>query len=96
MIKVIYPEGISLLNWAGALVFDYPEEFLPKLEDENQLIPWGASVANSGIFKTVGIPTPENVIGKDKKEDKNAWIAWAKVVYISMANELDTPQNIIV
>lgn len=96
MIKVVYPEGINLINWAGALVFDYAEEFIPKLEDEKKWQEWGAMVANSGVFKKIGIPTPSNIIGENKKDNIEDWQIWAKMVYICMANELDTPQNIIV
>lgn len=84
MIKVIWPEYITLNNWAGNLVADYSTEFIPILQDENKWQEWGAIVASTGIFVQAKLPLPNSF--------KN-WQDWAKVVYNLMSTEDTTMQT---
>lgn len=82
--RIVYPEYISLKDWAGALMTDYPEAFLPILEDENKWQDWGAAVAASPFFKASRVPTPFSVTAAGKEEKFKSWQEWAKAVYICM------------
>ncbi|HUV84864.1 MAG TPA: hypothetical protein VMV86_04095 [Methanosarcinales archaeon] len=91
MIKVIYPEYISIKNWAAALVADYPNEFLPILQDENKWKEWGSTVVSSGAFAKLNIPAPFKIIEGQRKDAFKTWQSWAKVFYLQMSN--DTSDN---
>jgi hypothetical protein len=88
MIKVIWPEYISLKDWAAALVTDYPNEYLPLLEDENNWQEWGTIVISTGMFERAGIPAPFSIAQGLKKDNFENWQAWAKVVYTNLSNEV--------
>jgi hypothetical protein len=85
MIKVIYPDRISLNYWANSLVADYFTENLPQLVDSNENSgawrKWGALVAGTGTFLAASVPSPVNETKFKKWED------WAKAVYLIMSNE---------
>jgi hypothetical protein len=85
--KVIWPEYISLKDWSAALIFDYYNEPLPILENDNNWPQWGAIVAGTGVFANNNIPSPLS-FGKSKNSPEfKDWQAWAKVVYNIMSNE---------
>lgn len=89
--KIIWPEYIELKPWANALLFDYANEPLPILEDENKWAEWGAIVAGTGTFSRNNIPSPLSA-GRSKTEPTfKDWQSWAKVVYNIMANENKNP-----
>jgi hypothetical protein len=87
MIKVIWPEYITLLRWSAELVASYPDEPLPLLTEENKFNEWGAIVANTGVFKRAAIPSPTSLAQGKKVSNFKDWGEWAKVVYNLMANE---------
>lgn len=95
MIKVIFPEYISLKDIAAALVFDYPDEPLPILEDEANWQEWGQIVAGTGIFARAAVPPPFSIVGGKKESSFGTWQDWFKTLYTVMSNELDIPKNII-
>lgn len=80
--RIVYPEYISLKDWAGALMIDYPEVFLPILEDESKWEDWGSAVAGSSVFKASRVPSPYTVSEEGKKKNFKDWHEWAKAVYI--------------
>lgn len=84
MIRVIYPERISLTDWADNLLADYYFEDLPKLQDENKWQEWAAKVAGTGSFLAASVPSP---ISKDTDIKFKKWEDWAKSVYLIMSNE---------
>lgn len=84
MIRVIWPERITLRYWANSLVADYYTENLPILDNEKDWQKWGALVAGTGIFLAASVPSPIT-IGTESKFKK--WDDWAKTVYIIMSNE---------
>lgn len=84
MIKVIYPERISLRYWANSLVADYFTENLPTLEDDEHWQKWAAQVAGIGIFLAAGVPSP---ISNSTETNFKKWDDWAKKLYIIMSNE---------
>lgn len=84
MIKVIYPERISLRLWADALVADYFNENLPILDNENNWQKWADQVAGTGVFLAAAVPSP---IFKGSEVYFKKWDDWAKTVYIVMSNE---------
>lgn len=87
MIRVPWPEYISLKRWAAEIVCRYPDEPLPILTDENEWEPWGMIVCNTGVFKDANIPGPFLIKhGKRQKPFKD-WREWGKVVYKIMAIE---------
>jgi hypothetical protein len=83
---IIWPEYITLNDWAGALTADYPSEFIPLLQDENKWHEWGAIIVSSGVFERAGIPSPFSIIEGKKKFDFEKWQDWAKIVYINMSS----------
>ena len=87
MIKVIYPEYISIKNWAAALVADFPNEFLPILQDEDKWKEWGTTVVSTGVFARLDIPAPFKIVEGKKKDAFKTWKAWAKVFYLQMSND---------
>ncbi len=96
MIKIIFPIGISLKDWAAALVTDYPNEYLPVLTDENKWHEWGAIVAGTGLFARAAIPPPFVLNNGQKDGAFETWESWATVVYNIMANEDHIIQNLII
>lgn len=93
MIKVIWPERITLTYWAACLVSDYSTENLPKLEDEESWQEWGTIVANTGIFLKASIPSPLSTKDGEKKEVFKEWDKWAKVVYTILSDEYSIPNS---
>ncbi len=87
MIRVVRPNYISLTEWADALVYDYSNEPLPRLEDEEKWMEWGAIVANTGIFSRANIPSPFNIEDGKKVPKFEDWQQWAEIVYALMSNE---------
>jgi hypothetical protein len=85
--SIVWPEYITLNNWSGALVADYPNAYLPILQDENKWQEWGAAVVGTGIFERSGIPSPFSIVQGTKKENFKDWQEWAKVVYSIVNNE---------
>lgn len=93
MIRVLRPEYISLRNWVGALINDFPEENIPLLDDEDKWEEWAMKLANTGVFKRANIPGPFS-LSQGKREKKfEAWQDWAKVVYMLMTNEPPVIKN---
>lgn len=91
MSKIIYPDNISLRDWADNLVGDYPDDFLPILEGElGEEIwkPWGAIVASTGVFARAAIPAPFEMQDGVKKDNFSSWQEWARAVYAVVNNEL--------
>jgi hypothetical protein len=84
MIRVIWPQGISLRYWANSLVADYYTENLPMLDNEEQWQKWAALVAGTGIFLSASVPSPIDSAGKTQFKK---WDDWAKRLYIVMSNE---------
>jgi hypothetical protein len=84
MIKVVYPQNITLKHWAACLVYDFKSDNLPLLTNENEFENWGKTVAGSGTFARAGIPSPS--IFKTGTIDQN-WVKWAKIVYTIMSDE---------
>lgn len=92
MIKVVWPERITLNYWAACLVSDYGDENLPKLEDDNTWQEWATIVANTGLFLRAGIPAPLTVKDGVKRETFKDWDKWAKVVYTILSDDFNLPQ----
>lgn len=92
MIKVIWPERISLNYWSSCLVSDYRNENLPILNNENDFEKWGKIVATTGIFARAGVPLP-SIIKTGTKDEK--WVKWAKIVYTLMADEYNINKQVI-
>ncbi len=84
MIRVIWPERISLKYWADSLVSDYSDENLPTLTNEEEWQKWGALVAGTGIFQKASIPSP---ISRGDQNTFKEWNKWAKAVYAIMSDE---------
>jgi hypothetical protein len=81
---IIWPEYITIKDWADNLHQDYPNEFLPVLEEEDNWPEWGTLVAGTGVFSEQNIPTPSTPRDtdlEDKKTSFNSWEEWAKTVY---------------
>lgn len=93
MIKVVWPERISLNYWAASLVADFRNENLPLLDSEENWQEWANIVANTGIFLKAHIPAPVQLKDGQKKEIFSEWDKWAKVVYTIMSDEYSIPQN---
>jgi hypothetical protein len=83
---VVWPEYITLNDWAGALVVDYPKAYLPLLDDEQKWKEWGQFVVGRGIFARNNVPPPFSLFQGARKEDFKDWQEWAKVVYL-LVNE---------
>lgn len=84
---VVYPEYITLKNWAGALAADNASSYLPVLQDETKWQEWGALVAGTGVFKRNRVPSPFSVYKGNRKDNFKDWTEWAKVVYLLLNNE---------
>ena len=89
---IIWPEYISIKDWAANLVYDYPKEHLPILEDEEKWEDWAAIVAGTGVFARNDIPAPFSFEEGEKKQEFKDWQEWAKTVYNLMINGGD--QNV--
>lgn len=92
MIKVIWPQNITLKYWAACLVSDFPAENLPILEDERSWQDWGTQVAATGIFQRASIPSPLTFTEGTKKEVFTEWDKWAKVVYTILSDNYNIPE----
>ncbi len=88
---VVYPEYITLKNWAGALVADNSSSYLPSLVDEDKWQEWAVIVAGTGIFRRNRVPSPFSVNKGIRKDNFKDWKEWARIVYLLLNNE---PQNI--
>lgn len=86
---IIWPEYISLKNWAANLVYDYPAEYLPQLEDEKKWEEWGSAVVATGVFARNSIPAPFSIAQGAKRQDFKNWQEWAKVFYNLMTSSED-------
>lgn len=84
MIRVIWPEYISLRHWANALVADFYSDNLPSLNDEENWQKWAALIAGTGSFLAASVPSP---IGEGSEARFKNWDDWAKAVYNIMSNE---------
>lgn len=93
MIKVVWPENISLSYWAACLVNDYANEPLPILQYEENWQEWATTVANTTIFLRASVPAPLSMKGGTKKEIYKEWDKWAKIVYTIMSDEYSIAQN---
>ena len=86
---IIWPEYIELKDWAANLVYDYPEEYLPVLEDEDKWEDWASVVAGTGVFARLQIPVPFKLEEGGKKEGFKDWQEWAKAFYNVIMNGED-------
>ncbi len=93
MIKVIWPERISLNYWASSLVSDYHNENLPILDSDENWQEWATIVANTGIFLKANVPAPVQIKDGQKKEIFSEWDKWAKIVYTIMSDEYSITQT---
>jgi hypothetical protein len=87
MIKVLWPQYVTLKLWSAQLVSEYASEYLPILRDENKWQEWAMIVAGSGPFSRANVPKPFNVRGGHKNANFKTWDQWAKVVYLVMYNQ---------
>ena len=85
---IVWPEYIDIKDWAANLVHDYPDEYLPILEDADKWQDWASIVAGTGVFARNEIPAPFSFELGEKKEDFGNWQEWAKTVYnLMMSSE---------
>jgi len=78
---IIWPEYISMKDWSARLIEDYPDEYLPILENEDDWQKWAIQVAGTGVFQEQDIPTPFSTEEDTTKIPFNSWQEWAKKVY---------------
>jgi len=83
----VYPEYISLKNWAASLIVDNPSSYLPILHDEEKWQEWAAIVAGTGVFRRNRVPSPFSIYKGTKKTDFKDWQEWAKIAYLLLNNE---------
>lgn len=83
---IVWPEYIDIKDWAANLIADYPDEYLPVLEDADKWEDWASIVAGTGVFARNDIPAPFSVTEGEKKQDFQDWQEWAKTVYNLMIN----------
>lgn len=86
---IVWPEYIDIKDWAANLIVDYPDEYLPILEDADKWESWASIVAGTGVFARNDIPAPFSVTEGEKKQDFKDWQEWAKTVYNLMINSRD-------
>ncbi len=86
---IVWPEYIDVKDWAANLIVDYPDEYLPILEDADKWEDWASTVAGTGVFARNDIPAPFSVTEGEKKQDFKDWQEWAKTVYNLMINSGD-------
>ncbi|MCP4264861.1 MAG: hypothetical protein GY777_04675 [Candidatus Brocadiaceae bacterium] len=85
----MWPEYIDIKDWAANLIVDYPDEYLPILEDADKWEDWASIVAGTGVFARNDIPAPFSVTEGEKKQEFKDWQEWAKTVYNLMINSGD-------
>ena len=85
---IVWPEYISLKDWAASLAVDYPSQFIPHLEDENKWQEWGAVLCSTGEFAIAGIPSPLESRTAKQNTDFKDWRSWAKIVYNIMQSDV--------
>jgi len=86
---IVWPEYIDIKDWAANLIVDYPDEYLPILEDADKWEDWASIVAGTGVFARNNIPAPFSVTEGEKKQEFKDWQEWAKTVYNLMINSGD-------
>lgn len=86
---IVWPEYIDIKDWAANLIVDYPDEYLPVLEDADKWEDWASIVAGTGVFARNDIPAPFSVTEGEKKQEFKDWQEWAKTVYNLMINSGD-------
>lgn len=86
---IVWPEYIDIKDWAASLIADYPDEYLPILEDADKWQEWASVIAGTGVFARNEIPAPVTVESAGKKEEFGSWQEWAKTVYNLMMNSRD-------
>ena len=86
---IVWPEYIDIKDWAANLIVDYPDEYLPVLEDADKWEDWASIVSGTGIFARNDIPAPFSVTEGEKKQEFKDWQEWAKTVYNLMINSGD-------
>lgn len=86
---IVWPEYIDIKDWAANLIVDYPDEYLPILEDADKWEDWASTVAGTGVFARNDIPAPFSVTEGEKKQEFKDWQEWAKTVYNLMINSGD-------
>ena len=86
---IVWPEYIDVKDWAANLIVDYPDEYLPVLEDADKWEDWASTVAGTGVFARNDIPAPFSVTEGEKKQEFKDWQEWAKTVYNLMINSGD-------
>ena len=85
---IVWPEYIDIKDWAANLVHDYPDEYLPILEDADKWQDWASVIAGTGVFARNEIPAPFSFESGEKKEYFGNWQEWAKTVYnLMMSSE---------
>jgi hypothetical protein len=83
---VIWPEYISLKDWAAHLQASYADQFLPILNDETKWEEWATIVVSSGIFEEAKIPSPFTISEGKKTSRFQNWREWAVIVYTNILN----------
>jgi hypothetical protein len=86
---IVWPEYIDIKDWAANLIVDYPDEYLPILEDVDKWEDWASIVAGTGVFARNDIPAPFSVTEGEKKQEFKYWQEWAETVYNLMINSGD-------
>ena len=86
---IIWPEYIDINDWAANLIADYPNEYLPMLDDPDKWQDWASVVAGTGIFAKKEIPSPLSFESGTRTEEFDNWQEWAKTVYNLMMNSGD-------
>lgn len=86
---IVWPEYIDIKDWAANLIVDYPDEYLPILEDVDKWEDWASIVAGTGVFARNDIPAPFSVTEGEKKQEFKDWQEWAKTFYNLMINSGD-------
>jgi len=86
---IVWPEYIDVKDWAANLIVDYPDEYLPVLEDADKWEDWASTVAGTGDIARNDIPAPFSVTEGEKKQEFKDWQEWAKTVYNLMINSGD-------
>ena len=73
---MIIPKNISLDNWAGNLVIDFPQDNIPLLKGLDWKT-WGNQLILEDSFAENGAPPTTQY---------NDWETWAQAVFLAMAN----------
>jgi len=88
--SMVFPEYISLTDWAASLIVDYPSSYLPVLQSEDKWQEWGAIVAGTGVFRRNRVPSPFSIYKGNRKDDFKDWKEWARVVYLLLNDPLNS------